>query len=147
MSEKERVRNQRRRLGIVHHYEELTKNVAKTASDFGISRVRLHDSNHPLFKMIIHGWERYALIVEVVYNHADDRSNFLRGVRINESKVQRGQNKAVQQRWLNAPIFTFSWTTVIPVLAAIQKKLHPGPTLYDVEEGKSSKDPEIGQGS
>lgn|GEM_PF-6138286 len=107
MSEKERVRNQRRRLGIVHHYEELTKNVAKTASDFGISRVRLHDSNHPLFKMIIHGWERYALIVEVVYNHADDRSNFLRGVRINESKVQRGQNKAVQQRWAERANFHF----------------------------------------
>lgn len=38
MSEKEILRNQRKRLGIIHHYEEVTKNKAKTARYFGISR-------------------------------------------------------------------------------------------------------------
>ncbi|MGO9614739.1 MAG: hypothetical protein ACLPX5_17130 [Dissulfurispiraceae bacterium] len=41
MSEKEMLRNQRKRLGIIRHYEEVTKNVAKTARYFGISRGRL----------------------------------------------------------------------------------------------------------
>jgi len=38
MSEKEILRNQRRRLAIIRHYEEVTKNKAKTARYFGISR-------------------------------------------------------------------------------------------------------------
>jgi len=38
MSEKEIVRNQRKRLESTHHYEEVTKNKAKTARFFGISR-------------------------------------------------------------------------------------------------------------
>jgi len=38
MSEKEILRRQRWRLGIIRHYEEVSKNAAKTARYFGISR-------------------------------------------------------------------------------------------------------------
>jgi transposase len=38
MPEREILRNQRRRLGIIRQYEEVTRNKAKTARYFGISR-------------------------------------------------------------------------------------------------------------
>lgn len=42
MSEKEILRNQRWRLGIIHHAEEVTGNVAKTCRYFGISRTAFY---------------------------------------------------------------------------------------------------------
>ena len=42
MSEQEILRNQRRRLGIIQHAEEVTKNVAKTCRYFGISRTMFY---------------------------------------------------------------------------------------------------------
>ncbi|MFZ6017935.1 MAG: helix-turn-helix domain-containing protein, partial [Nitrospirota bacterium] len=38
MSKKEILRNQRWRLGVIRHAEEVTKNIAKTCRYFGISR-------------------------------------------------------------------------------------------------------------
>jgi len=59
----------------------------KKLAEHGIYRAKLDDSNRLLFKIKTYGGERYALIIEVVYNHAYDRSKFLRGARIDESKV------------------------------------------------------------
>ena len=60
----------------------------KKLSEHGIYRAKLDDSNRLLFKMMAYRGERYALIIEVVHNHAYDKSKFLRGARIDESKVQ-----------------------------------------------------------
>lgn len=42
MSEQEILRNQRRRLGIIRHAEEVTQNVAKTCRYFGFSRTAFY---------------------------------------------------------------------------------------------------------
>jgi transposase-like protein len=42
MLEKQILRNQKWRLGIIRHVEEVTKNVAKTCRYFGISRAAFY---------------------------------------------------------------------------------------------------------
>ena len=42
MWEKEILRNQKRRLGIIHHAEEITKNIAKTCRYFRIGRAAFY---------------------------------------------------------------------------------------------------------
>ena len=50
-------------------------------------RAELDYSNRLLFKLMRHGEERYALILEVIANHAYDKSRFLRGAQIDEDKI------------------------------------------------------------
>lgn len=59
----------------------------KKLAEYNIYRAKLDDSNRLLFKMMTYQGERYALILEVVLNHAYDKSKFLRGARIDESKI------------------------------------------------------------
>ncbi len=42
MSEAEILRNQRKRLGVIRHYEEVTHNVSKTCRYFGLSRTAFY---------------------------------------------------------------------------------------------------------
>jgi transposase InsO family protein len=42
MSEKEILRNQARRLGVIRHFEEVTKSISKTCRYFGISRAAFY---------------------------------------------------------------------------------------------------------
>jgi len=48
---------------------------------------RLDDSNRLLFRLLKYQGMSYALMLEVVLNHAYDRSKFLRGARIDEAKI------------------------------------------------------------
>ncbi len=50
-------------------------------------RAELDYSNRLLFKLMRHGEARYALILEVIENHAYDKSRFLRGAKIDEAKI------------------------------------------------------------
>ncbi|HWR90424.1 MAG TPA: UvrD-helicase domain-containing protein, partial [Dissulfurispiraceae bacterium] len=50
-------------------------------------RAKLDDSNRLIFKIVTFKGTRYALILEVVLNHAYDKSKFLRGARIDETKI------------------------------------------------------------
>lgn len=59
----------------------------KKLAEHDIYRAKLDDSNRLLFKIVVYEGIRYALILEVVLNHAYDKSKFLRGARIDESKV------------------------------------------------------------
>ena len=59
----------------------------KKLADHDLFRAKLDDTNRLLFKIITFGGEHYALILEVVLNHAYERSKFLRGVHIDEAKV------------------------------------------------------------
>jgi hypothetical protein len=54
---------------------------------------RLDDSNRLIFKIAKYKGESYALILEVVLNHAYDKSKFLRGVKIDESKIPLIEDK------------------------------------------------------
>ncbi len=54
---------------------------------------RLDDSNRLLFKIAKYQGLSYALILEVVPNHAYDRSKFLRGVKIDETKIPTIEDK------------------------------------------------------
>ncbi len=42
MSDKEILRNQAGRLGVIRHFEEVTKSILKTSRYFGISRAALY---------------------------------------------------------------------------------------------------------
>ena len=59
----------------------------KKISEYGIYSARLDDSNRLLFKLVKYQTEAYALMLEVVLNHAYDKSKFLRGVKIDEAKL------------------------------------------------------------
>lgn len=50
-------------------------------------RAKLDDADRLLFSLVRHGDEVCALILEVIANHAYDKSRFLRGTAIDESKI------------------------------------------------------------
>jgi hypothetical protein len=50
-------------------------------------RAKLDDANRLLFKIARHRGERYLLILEVIRQHAYEKSRFLRGARIDETKL------------------------------------------------------------
>ena len=50
-------------------------------------RAKLDDSNRLLFSLVQHQGEVCALILEVIENHAYDKSRFLKGALIDESKI------------------------------------------------------------
>lgn len=59
----------------------------KKLPEYDLYRAKLDDSNRLLFRIVNYEGARYALALEVVLNHAYDKSKFLRGVRIDESKI------------------------------------------------------------
>ncbi|MBT9138515.1 MAG: RecBCD enzyme subunit RecB [candidate division WS2 bacterium] len=59
----------------------------KKLVEHDIYRARLDDTNRLIFKIMNYKGVRYALILEVVLNHAYERSKFLRGVKIDETKI------------------------------------------------------------
>lgn len=69
------------RTGNLHSAE--VKKLAET----DIYRAKLDETNRLLFKLMTFGGERYALVLEVVHNHAYDKSKFLRGVAVDEAKI------------------------------------------------------------
>ncbi|MFN7836315.1 MAG: ankyrin repeat domain-containing protein [Burkholderiaceae bacterium] len=50
-------------------------------------RARLDDANRLLFSLVRHGDEVCVLMLEVIANHAYDKSRFLRGATIDETKI------------------------------------------------------------
>ena len=61
--------------------------VKKLARD-GYYRAKLDDANRLLLRFARYRDERYALLLEVIEQHAYDRSRFLRGAQVDESKLQ-----------------------------------------------------------
>jgi hypothetical protein len=54
-------------------------------SDF--FRAKLDYENRLLFKMVSYGGVHYILILEIIFNHEYEKSKFLRGVRVDESRL------------------------------------------------------------
>ncbi|MDQ3562985.1 MAG: UvrD-helicase domain-containing protein [Pseudomonadota bacterium] len=76
----------RKLIGMIEHgdfYSAETKKL--TPSEY--YRAKLDHSNRLLFTLRRHNGERYALILEVIRNHAYEHSRFLRGARIEEDKI------------------------------------------------------------
>ncbi len=61
--------------------------VKKLASN-GYYRAKLDYENRLLFKFAWYNDQYYLLLLEVIYNHAYDKSRFLRGAKIDENKLE-----------------------------------------------------------
>ncbi|MDA8090699.1 MAG: PhoH family protein [Nitrospiraceae bacterium] len=59
----------------------------KKLAGHGLYRAKLDDSNRLLFKIMEYEGARHALILEVVRNHAYEKSKFLNGAKPNESSI------------------------------------------------------------
>ncbi|HSW62553.1 MAG TPA: UvrD-helicase domain-containing protein [Dissulfurispiraceae bacterium] len=85
----------------------------KKLSEHGLYRAKLDDANRVIFKMAMYGGRRYALMLEIVRNHAYDRSRFLRGTPVDESKIpvldpeQVAQESVPSVVYLNAAVPRF----------------------------------------
>ncbi|MCL4457458.1 MAG: PhoH family protein [Nitrospirae bacterium] len=69
----------------------------KKLPEHNLYRAKLDDSNRLLFKIMTYRGERYALMLEVILNHAYDKSKFLRGTQIDESKILPFDNSQIEQ--------------------------------------------------
>ena len=73
-------------------------------------RAKLDHSNRLLLQFARHGGETVCLALEVIENHAYDKSRFLRGAPVDEAKIDHESNvdpaqfaaEAVPLRWLHA---------------------------------------------
>src|SRR3990172_9898739 len=82
-----RVRRQYEKLiGFLENDDFHSAEVKKLA-DHDLYRAKLDDSNRLLFRIATYEGTQYALALEVVLNHAYDKSKFLRGARVDESKM------------------------------------------------------------
>ena len=95
-----RVNRQYQKLiGFLERDDFCSAEVRKFA-EHDLYRAKLDDSNRLLFKLMTYGSERYALILEVVLNHAYDKSKFLRGTPIDESKIPVVPNVGTEENKL-----------------------------------------------
>lgn len=60
---------------------------AKKMPNFGFYRAKLDDTNRLLFKIGIYENKKYLFILEVIANHAYEKSRFLNGSNIDENKL------------------------------------------------------------
>ena len=85
-----RVRAQYRKVCAAIERDDFRQaEVKKLAADGRrpLYRAKLDDSNRLLFTLLRHGGERYALMLEVIENHAYEKSRFLRGATIDEARI------------------------------------------------------------
>ena len=52
-------------------------------------RAKLNDTHRLLFKVVTYDQKKYALLLEIIYNHAYEKSRFLNGAHIDENKIER----------------------------------------------------------
>lgn len=72
----------------------------KKLAGHDLYRAKLDDSNLLIFKIMTFAGERCALILEVVLNHAYDKSKFLRGTCIDESKIPVLEKEQIEKERL-----------------------------------------------
>ena len=82
-----RVRRQYEKLIGFLERDDFHSAEVKKLADHDLYRAKLDDSNRLLFRIVTYEGARYALALEAVLNHAYDKSKFLRGVRVDESKI------------------------------------------------------------
>lgn len=52
-------------------------------------RAKLDHTNRLLFKVVTYNGKKYALLLEVIYSHAYEKSRFLNGAKIDENKIEQ----------------------------------------------------------
>jgi hypothetical protein len=77
----------------------------KKLADHDLYRAKLDDSNRLLFRIVTYGETRYALALEVVLNHAYDKSKFLRGARVDESKIPVFEKEGLEKEKLPSLVY------------------------------------------
>ena len=60
----------------------------------GYYRAKLDDTNRLLFKYAEIANQKYLLVLEIIHNHAYDKSRFLNGAQIDETKLPKVENAA-----------------------------------------------------
>ena len=74
----------------------------KKLADRDLYRARLDYTNRLLFRIARYGGERYALLLEIIENHAYEKSRFLRGAQVDEAKLAPVESPALQDAKLPA---------------------------------------------
>jgi hypothetical protein len=82
-----RVRRQYEKVKQQIEADDLRSADLKKLGQGGLYRAKLDYADRLIVKLVRHRGERLALALEVVENHAYDRSRFLRGARVDEDKV------------------------------------------------------------
>lgn len=82
-----KVRSQYRKVISFLEKDDFYSAEVKKLAEHGLYRAKLDDSNRLIFKIVSYNCAQYALILEAVLNHAYDKSKFLRGARIDDSKI------------------------------------------------------------
>ena len=82
-----KVRRQYEKIVGCLERDDFRSAAVKKLSGHGLYSARLDDANRLIFKLVRYQHMRYALLLEVVLNHAYDTSKFLRGTRIDETKI------------------------------------------------------------
>ncbi|MCL4476528.1 MAG: UvrD-helicase domain-containing protein [Nitrospirae bacterium] len=77
----------------------------KKLAEHNLYRAKLDDGNRLILKLMTYGGECYALALEVVHNHAYDRSKFLRGARIDESKILPFEKAQLEKETLPSLVY------------------------------------------
>jgi hypothetical protein len=77
----------------------------KKLAEHDIYRAKLDDRNRLLFKIVSYEGVRYALILEVMLNHAYGKSKFLRGAHINESKIPMTETLPAEKEKLPSLVY------------------------------------------
>jgi hypothetical protein len=105
----------------------------------GYYRAKLDHSNRLLLRFARHGNETVCLALEVIANHAYDKSRFLRGAPVDEAKIEQeaavepGQSgaEAVPLRWLHATRAEFELLDKPIVFDDAQEAVHrlPAPVV------------------
>ena len=86
----------------------------KKLAERDLYRAKLDHSNRLLFRIARHGAERYALLLEVVENHAYEKSRFLRGARVDEASLlpvepaQLAENRLPALPYVNPSVTRFN---------------------------------------
>lgn len=81
------VRPQYEKVRRLLEQEDFRAAQVKKLVSHDLYRARLDDANRLLFRLVRWHGERCALILEVILGHAYERSRFLRGAKIDESKI------------------------------------------------------------
>jgi hypothetical protein len=82
-----RVRPQYEKVKRQIEADDLRSAEVTKLSHGGLFRAKLDHANRLILKLMRHKGERVALALEVVENHAYDRSRFLRGAAVDEAKI------------------------------------------------------------
>jgi hypothetical protein len=82
-----KVRRQYEKVAAFIENDDFRSADVKKLAEYDLYSARLDDSNRLIFKMVKYQGTSYALMLEVILNHAYDKSKFLRGAKIDEAKI------------------------------------------------------------